>query len=475
MKPLKLIILLFVAFTIKATAQSSWITQISNNESVYGIKLINTLDNGFVTILGKDDTISIGGINGIEANKFRFIKLDENGTIMINKTINIRDSSESYLYDFIELQNGDFIGAAWSKGLNGTTSNFQILFKLNNLGDTLWTKYLTNYTESGNIIELNHSFLVTLGSYASGYVGFIHKFDFDGNLIEVNYNDTILLPLVYCSWPGGYRLGKITDNRFFYISKPWVNNEIKYTLMDTLYQTLNTNYYHRDYGCFSPNYDGVALFDYDTFSNLGLYKLDNNIDSVWSYPIANYAVNMGAGTTQESSGICSTSDGGYTLIGSIRNGFVQNPYLVKVDAFGNKEWEKVYWAVVQSSIDVVQTVDGGFVMFQTEGISPQGAGNLWIVKADANGVITSTPEYTVNEVSEIKIYPNPVQNQLNIQFSQPITAQVIIHNQLGQKVQQHELKNVSEYIFETTKLTTGIYFISVVSINQIINQKFIKN
>lgn len=472
MKPFKLIILLLVAFTIKANAQSSWITQISNNESVYGIKLINTLDNGFVTILGKDDTISIGGINGVEANKFRFVKLDENGIIMINKTINIRDSSESYLYDFIELQTGDFIGAAWSKGINGTPSNFQILFKLNSIGDTLWTKYLTNDTQSGNIIELTNSFIIILGNQTSG---FLHKFDFDGNLIEVNYNDTVLYPSVYCSWPGGYRLGKITDNRFFYISKPLVNNEIKYTLMDTLYQTINSNYYHRGYDCFSSNYDGVTMFDYYTFNNLGLYKLDANLDSVWYYHYSNYAVNMGAGTTQESSGICSTSDGGYALIGSIRNGFVQNPYLVKVDAFGNKEWEKVYWAVVQSSIDVVQTADGGFVMFQTEGMGPQGAGNLWIVEADVNGVITSIPDYSIKEDVDVKIYPNPVQDKLTMQFSQPTTAQVIIHNQLGQIVQQHELHNVSEYIFETAKLTTGIYFISVVSINQIINQKFIKN
>lgn len=471
MKPLKLIILLLVAFTIKATAQSSWITQISNNESVYGIKLINTIDNGFVTILAKDDTSTI---SGNYTDKLRFVKLDENGTLLINKTFGLRDSSYSTIYDFVELQTGEFIGIVVTSKWGTAGSSGLILFKLNSIGDTLWTKQVYTWPNSmgGDIIELTNSFMVILGSNTSG---FLHKFDFDGNLIEVNYNDTILHEPVYCYTVNGYRLGKITDNRFFYISKPLVNNEIKYTLMDTLYQTLNSNYYHRGYDCFSSNYDGVTMFDYYTFNNLGLYKLDANLDSVWYYHYSNYSVNMGAGTTQESSGICSTSDGGYALIGSIRNGFVQNPYLVKVDAFGNKEWEKVYWAVVQSSIDVVQTADGGFVMFQTEGMGPQGAGNLWVVKADANGVITSIPDYSIKEVLDMKIYPNPVQSQLTMQFSQPTTAQVIITNQLGQIVQQHELKNVSEYVFETVKLTTGIYFISVVSINQIINQKFIKN
>ncbi len=81
-----------------------------------------------------------------------------------------------------------------------------------------------------------------------------------------------------------------------------------------------------------------------------------------------------------------TSDGGYILGGDVNFGYNPKPSLVKVDASGNIQWNKSYedpediWANFGgTSCGVQQTRDGGFIYAGAHG------DKTFLLKADANG------------------------------------------------------------------------------------------
>ncbi len=78
-----------------------------------------------------------------------------------------------------------------------------------------------------------------------------------------------------------------------------------------------------------------------------------------------------------------TSDGGYILAGSGRDPgtSVQQVYLVKTDASGNKQWDKYYDKYKGMAYSVQQTSDGGYIFSGDAG----GAGSGFMVKTDASG------------------------------------------------------------------------------------------
>jgi len=199
-----IIILSFLLFNISSYSQS-WTTQITpNNSSENAFKLIKTIDGGYVTILNGVDTINNFPQN-IIYNKIAIVKLDANGNIVFNKKINIKDSTEVRINDFIELPNGEFIisGGILEKIDNGQRSS--LLIKADALGDTIWTvKTLGNNgacfgfsASCNNLIDFNNKFWALDALNTPPYdtlKTFIYEYDYNGNLLNINYADTFFSP-----------------------------------------------------------------------------------------------------------------------------------------------------------------------------------------------------------------------------------------------------------------------------------------
>lgn len=90
-------------------------------------------------------------------------------------------------------------------------------------------------------------------------------------------------------------------------------------------------------------------------------------------------------------------------------------------------------------------------------------------------VIISTKD--LDKTFDFSVFPNPAQNQLNLQFNNPISndVEVYITNVQGQVLYHQFFDNVnSQLAIETTRLSNGIYFIYVKNANATVaNKKFV--
>lgn len=111
-------------------------------------------------------------------------------------------------------------------------------------------------------------------------------------------------------------------------------------------------------------------------SDFWLIKTDAVGDAMWNKTYG------GAGWDFALS-LIQTGDGGYALAGFTVFSFFgyDGSWLIKTDADGNMQWNKMYGAVEATT--VIQTTDGGYVM---AGYNGSGYNyDFWLVKADVNG------------------------------------------------------------------------------------------
>lgn len=106
-----------------------------------------------------------------------------------------------------------------------------------------------------------------------------------------------------------------------------------------------------------------------------------------------------------------------------------------------------------------------------------------ILKTESGGmpVAISEPEKPIiNKSSEILLYPNPCTNHLTIEYEieGATDSKLIIYNQLGKEMDQIEFNNSDpgkhSIQYDTHKLPSGIYFISIKNRNKIAVEKIIK-
>ena len=112
-------------------------------------------------------------------------------------------------------------------------------------------------------------------------------------------------------------------------------------------------------------------------------------------------------------------------------------------------------------------------MFTSIAIDAQG--NKWF--GTFNGVSellaeTSTGVQTVNSENQLTIYPNPVQNVLNIDLHVKMGT-LEVFDITGKSV-QYKLINGNNMSIDVSGLRAGIYLLQINSNDGIVNRKFVK-
>jgi len=464
MKTLITFFLILVATT--GFTQNSWTTQLTdNNSSEYAIKLIKVQDGGYVTVLNRVDTI-VNIPQNIEYNKIAIVKLDANGNMVFNKKINIKDSSLIRINDFIELPTGELLlsGRMIEKQSGGLSGS--LLIKTDALGDTLWTVYtvgnLGNNSVSVwyNLIDFSTKFWA-LDAFLTGSSStleyFIYEYDYNGNLLNINYQDTMV---ILTTQP---RLFKDINDSVFVVADFKGEGFLPKKMDPFFNKYLLSQTFSSGTGISS---DGSIL---QAFGG-GLYKLTGRLDSIWLHPFSEYEFVWGVGTSQYFTKIKPTADGGYVAIGNAINGITDNLFLIKTEALGNKEFGEMYWSVTSNNIDVVQANDGGYVMLNSGEFGGQG---IWIVKALQDGTIGIDENNFLK--NKVVLYPNPAQNQVTLKFNKTTTAQLAIYNITGKLIITKKLNNAKTHQIAVTALPKGIYIMSITTAENVITKKFIKN
>src|SRR5215469_19060 len=144
--------------------------------------------------------------------------------------------------------------------------------------------------------------------------------------------------------------------------------------------------------------DGGAIVSGTVYTQASTnnYPLLLKLDSTGNTQFAQTILPTGDISDLNIAGAQQTSDGGYAFAGYYfqNTTYDERAWMVKTDASGNVQWNKIYGPDVQYSDryfhSFQQTSDGGFIAAgSTNEFNNSGGNSLWLVKTDSNGNISN--------------------------------------------------------------------------------------
>ncbi len=162
--------------------------------------------------------------------------------------------------------------------------------------------------------------------------------------------------------------------------------------------------------------------------------------------------------------------------------FGNDAIILKLNSNGDSLWCKSYDFTPDpydcQLNDLIVTDDGGFmgVGFWSDQGGP--GWTAWMFKTDSNGVVGFESEPSRDSVSLLKVYPNPVRDNIIIELPEILNDyNVKIYNAQGQTVMYKSIhKGKTQESFNLSKFKSGVYFIELIQGDKIIGtEKFIKD
>jgi len=387
--------------------------------------------------------------------------------------------------------------------IGGNTAGFVYdtiqLFKSTLTGNIIWKKSIF-YTECKNtvsdILPVPEGFILT-GFYSSSscsnpvYNSFILKLDHHGNklweyLIEGSNNDQL------------HTIKQMNNGSIAAFG--WTDSKTKSNDVDYLLVKLNSKgnlIWTKTYGNESDNYGyGMDITETNGFvitgytQNMEVLKLNNDGNKIWT---KTYGPACGGRYYQAQV----TSDGGYTFLGSEYSDNSCKSLLIKTDKDGKTLWKKTFNGKLR---EFNENSDSSFILTGYLSYLP----NIYVIKFDSTKVkeqrikeITTAPnddrvkaqylldsldiETTVNEqlleekYPSPKLYPNPAENYVEIQFNNPEKEPytVEIFNINGSRVASQSNFNGDHLLLHRRNLIGGLYTYKLTGAGKIYCGKFL--
>jgi hypothetical protein len=206
--------------------------------------------------------------------------------------------------------------------------------------------------------------------------------------------------------------------------------------------------------------------------DLWILKLDSFGNKVWDKTIGTSDYDWLYSLQQ-------TQDGGYILGSRTESGISghktepnrgldgEDFWLVKLNAAGNKLWDKAFGGNYSDIlINMRQTTDGGFIMagniyYSSGGDvtgTRKGGTDLWLVKTTADPL--GMPEF--NDLRQIQVYPNPSNGELYIAFLGNFTGNslITITDLLGRKILERSVTTTQTASLQLPE-AKGIYMLQI--------------
>jgi hypothetical protein len=144
---------------------------------------------------------------------------------------------------------------------------------------------------------------------------------------------------------------------------------------------------------------------------------------------------------------------------------VEEMELLKVLTLNDDDWEINF-------VDFeIETPGNYFFAFHYFGTKSDSGVNFDNFKMEAEPLI-GIPEIVLNE-SQLRLYPNPVSDVLNVELKDKVIDKVLVYNILGKNMHITSHINNSVYKLNTADFAPGIYFISVQTETEIVFSKFV--
>ncbi len=464
----KLFFLLFLCFCSPARAQNTFEKVIDTLGCVSALCIQETFDGGYI----------FGGTSSLNGNDVMVVKLDSIGTIEWAKTY-FGAGAEGVMYLEQTPDSGYMINVV------DVTNAKTCLYRLNSIGDTLWTKSYSAGVGSTNVVfpnsmasVYNNNLYGLIGYYSNG--GILSTF-----FMAVLSNGTILSTKVYNTGMlgnGSRALDNTFDGGFIMtgtISAISSGSNIYLIRTNTYGDTLWTRHYDKsqtDAGqaVIQTIDSGFAIAAYvynGQYNDIYLIKTDSIGDTLWTKTY-NFYSDQFPNTIQQ------TTDGGYIIVGSVMDVSLgaRKVYLIRTNLTGDTLWTRNYGGVPWTSYGyfVRQTIDGGFIISGSTGNFGTGT---YIIKTDSMGNVSMpTGIAESNTQADFLVYPNPSNGNFTIQIDniQFKTTEIEIYNIISESVFNCQVNNKTENI-NLTHLQNGLYFVVLRQKDKIVSKKILIN
>jgi len=407
-------------------AQSTWTEIYGGNYDDYCYSATQVSDGGYVAA-GR--TYSFG-----KSGQAYVIKTDSVGTLLWQKDYG-SDPDDELLTIFQTDDNG-FFAVGWTKSYGpGLPAANVYLLKLNDAGDTLWTKsyggagddhgYSAHHTQDEGCIIAGST--TTWGAGSDDAL--LMKLDDHGNIVWIRTYGGLNrdeAQAVDCVNDGGYIIVGVTYS-FGAGIKDTSNIYIVRTdsLGDTIWARVYGGEGNQGAWSISPASDGYIVAGYyrpngSTNADMYIIRINDDGDTLWSKRI-------GGESYEDAYDIQEALDGGFIIVGrttSYGNGG-SDSYLVKTDSLGIVQWTSTYGGVQNEfALSVQLTADGGYIIggdtWSFGGGTPAYS-NIYLNKTDGNGNVgVSGPWQDTTPMRRhdvLRVWPNPYREQANIRYS----------------------------------------------------------
>jgi hypothetical protein len=227
-----------------------------------------------------------------------------------------------------------------------------------------------------------------------------------------------------------------------------------------------------------------------------VFKLNSNQELEWEISFPEDSITSRAHTTNL---LNISNDSGFILAGTDVNTdwevyFQEMGWLAKIDYDGQEIWKRKYLYLDTDKsdhkfFDIKETSDGGFILCGESRDRTQGAEypqQAWLLKLDEYGCLVPGC-HLINDVREtetvsyeLKFYPNPTSDYLNIfmrhhRGSQNFTFR--IRNGVGQQVAEFkQIIQEETLMIDLAGYSSGVYYLEVRQNGEILEtEKFIVN
>tara|TARA_B100000700_G_scaffold226944_1_gene250517 strand:+ start:78 stop:1391 length:1314 start_codon:yes stop_codon:yes gene_type:complete len=390
-----------------------------------GRSVQQTTDGGYI-ICGKTQLL-----NGVTGDyDVYLIKTDGNGNEQWSQTFGSIEYDAGHSVQ--QTTDGGYIICGKTNGYNFDADVY--LIKTDAYGDSIWTKTFGDIwdEDEGNSVQqtTDGGYIITGMTSAD-----IYLIKTDGNG-DSSWTKTF----TFNAYTMGNSVQQTTDGGYIIIGTTSANggngNWDSYLMKTDAYgdsiwtKTFGGGLIHMDGMSGQQTSDGGYIITGGTgidlgggiFASIDLYlmKTDAYGDSIWTKTFG------GSGNSQGYS-VQQTTDGGYIIVGSSRFNGYDDVYLIKTDANGIDQWNQSFpltgtfnndkMPSIRHDFDVQQTTDGGYII--TGAYYLNGPDDVYLIKTDGNGNITSTFNIPINTNRELKKVVDILGRDINPEKNKP--------------------------------------------------------
>ena len=431
----------------------------NSGNHAFDVELTN--DGGYIFAGGTVDSVS---------QDIYVVKLDAYGEVIWERTYGSQTSETAYAIR--QTDEGDYVILNQLYLFPGSEGYRIYVIKINNVGDTIWTRLFEEPNGSSAIdmeIDMDGNIIVLGAIYNQSHFPIaikLIKISPSGDVFwEKSFGDTNFL-----NSPGDIEITSYGNYVIVGTTGIWFEEEPLIMMInpqgDSLWTKVFSNVIEYTWSI-EETYDSGFIIAGGIVGNnyfeVCLFKTDSQGDSVWTKSHQG-SFDIYSRDVEE------TVDSGFVVVGRVYANVADQMFIYRTDNLGNPKWYREMNKEFDDleGYDIEQTPDGGFIIAGAIAYDGTNNGVAYLLKTNSLGLVSEVEngnysDYPLNFILG-QNYPNPFNPSTKIKYSIPQSTNVVIKvfdilgNEIETLVNEEKQVGAYEITWYAENLPSGVYF-----------------